>query len=207
MFKTATVWIALCFSLLCSNAQAYSILVFGDSLSAAYGIPVEQGWVSLLRARLAQRNIEVLNYSISGETTSGGVERISQALSDNTPEIVILELGANDALQGKEISYMRQNLATMIQSAQEIGAEVLLLGMNIPPNYGRAYAESFHQTYLDLAEEYQTAIVPFFLEPVALNFDMFQADGRHPTAEAQPLILDHVWPELSTMIPTSQIPD
>ena len=184
-----------------ANAQAYTVLVWGDSLSAAYRIPVEQGWVALLGERLAGRNIQVVNRSISGETTYGGSARMPQSLADIHPDLLILELGANDGLRGLDLGLMRQNLATIIQLAHDNDAEVLLLGMKIPPNYGRAYADSFHGVYLDLAAQYHIALVPFFLETVALNHDLMQRDGFHPTATAQAEILDHVWPVLSLQLP------
>ena len=183
------------------QAQSYTILVWGDSLSSAYRIPVDQGWVALLGERVSDRNIKVVNGSIPGEVTYGGVERISQALKTSKPDLVVLALGSNDGLQGLDIGQMRENLENMIQAARDADAAVLLIGMMIPPNYGKQYANNFHNTYLELAETYKIELVPFFLEPVALDFDFMQADGYHPTAAAQPLLLDHVWPVLNAMIP------
>lgn len=191
----------LILSVLSQPARAYTILVWGDSLSAGYGVPADQNWVSLLQERVRDRGIGVVNRSISGETTYGGVKRISQGLVEVNPDLVILELGANDALRGKDTSLMRQNLETMIQSSQDAGADVLLLGMKIPPNFGRTYANAFHQTYIELAQQHDTDIVPFMLEPIALDFDMFQPDGSHPVAAAQPVILDHIWEVLGPMLP------
>ena len=183
------------------QAQSYTILVWGDSLSSAYRIPVEQGWVALLGERVSNRNVKVVNGSIPGEVTYGGVERISQALETSNPDLLVLALGSNDGLQGLDVTEMRENLAGIIQAALNTDAEVLLLGMMIPPNYGKQYANSFHNVYLELAETYKIAVIPFFLEPVALDFDMMQADGYHPTTAAQPLLLDHVWPVLNEIIP------
>ncbi len=183
------------------QAQSYTILVWGDSLSSAYRIPVDQGWVALLGERVSDRNIKVVNGSIPGEVTYGGVERISQALKTSKPDLVVLALGSNDGLQGLDVGQMRENLENMIQAARDADAAVLLIGMMIPPNYGKQYANNFHNTYLELAETYKIELVPFFLEPVALDFDFMQADGYHPTAAAQPLLLDHVWPVLNAMIP------
>ncbi len=183
------------------QAQSYTILVWGDSLSSAYRIPVDQGWVALLGERVSDRNIKVVNGSIPGEITYGGVERISQALASNNPDLLVLALGSNDGLQGLDVGQMRDNLTSMIQTARNADTEVLLLGMMIPPNYGKQYANSFHNVYLELAETYKIELVPFFLEPVALDFDLIQPDGYHPKAIAQPLLLDHVWPALNAMIP------
>jgi acyl-CoA thioesterase-1 len=182
------------------QAQSYTILVWGDSLSSAYRIPVDQGWAALLGERVSDRNIEVVNGSIPGEVTYGGVERISQALEDFNPDLLVLALGSNDGLQGLDVGQMRENLAIIIETARNTEAKVLLLGMMIPPNYGKQYANKFHNVYLELAEAYKIELVPFFLEPVALDFDLMQADGYHPTAAAQPLLLDHIWPVLDAMI-------
>jgi acyl-CoA thioesterase-1 len=183
------------------QAQSYTILVWGDSLSSAYRIPVDQGWVALLGERVSDRNIKVVNGSIPGEVTYGGVERLSQALASHGPDLVVIALGSNDGLQGLDIGQMRNNLMTMIETARHSDADVLLLGMMIPPNYGKQYANNFHNVYLELAETYKIELVPFFLEPVALDFDLMQADGYHPVAGAQLLLLDHVWPVLNAMIP------
>ncbi len=184
-----------------AKAQAYTILVWGDSLSAAYGIPTEQGWATLLSKRLASRHIHVANHSISGETTYGGNTRLPQSLTDIQPDLLILELGANDGLRGLDLRLMKQNLATMIQLAHDDDVKVLLLGMKIPPNYGATYANSFHRTYLQLATQYNIPVVPFFLETVAPNNKLMQSDGLHPTASAQTKLLTHVWQELSPLLP------
>lgn len=189
--------------LVCSTAlaQEQRILVMGDSLSAGYGIELREGWVSLLQNRLSGvTDYKVINGSVSGETTGGGLARLPALLKEHQPAIVILELGGNDGLRGHPLPGMRDNLAKMIALSQEAGARVLLLGMQIPPNYGPRYTRLFQQTYTDLAREHQLDFVPFFLEGVAGNPDLMQRDGIHPTAEAQPLMLDKVWEKLSPML-------
>lgn len=176
-----------------------TILVMGDSLSAAYGIEHEQGWVPLLEERLGGQ-ADVVNASISGETTSGGLQRFSAILEKQQPDIVLLELGGNDGLRGLAPNQMRSNLASMIEQSQEVDAQVLLLGIDIPPNYGQAYRDAFTGVYHSLAEEYDVPLLPFLLEGVALNEQLMQEDGIHPTAEAQPMILDNVWPELEPLL-------
>ena len=176
------------------------LLVIGDSLSAAHGIQPEQGWVHLLGQRIATQGYRVINASISGDTTSNGLRRLRKALQRYRPEIVVIELGANDGLRGLSLKAMENNLGSMITAAQEIGAKVLLLGMRIPPNYGKAYTQGFHQIYHDLAARYQISLVPFFLEGVALNRALMQNDGLHPKAVAQPQILENVWVELGGML-------
>ena len=184
-----------------ARTMAFELLVMGDSLSAAYGISVEQGWVSLLADRTKARGVNVINHSIPGETTYGGIERISQVLEDTKPDLVILALGANDGLQGLDMEKTRSNLAEIIKEIKGKGSQTLLFGMKIPPNYGRAYTDQFHQNYLDLAESFDIPIVPFFIETVALDYDLMQLDGYHPNATAQPLILDHIWPALEPLLP------
>lgn len=176
-----------------------TLLVMGDSLSAAYGIEQEQGWVSLLAERL-DGDAQVVNASISGETTSGGAQRFADIIGQRQPDIVLLELGGNDGLRGLPPAQMRANLATMIEQSQQAGAEVLLLGIDIPPNYGQAYRDAFTGVYHSLAQEYELSLVPFLLEDIALNQQLMQSDGIHPTADAQPLILDNVWPALEPML-------
>lgn len=176
-----------------------TVLVWGDSLSAAYGIPVEQGWVSLLQTKLGAE-FQVVNASISGETTSGGLERLPAALVAIKPHYVIIELGANDGLQGKPITVLQDNLDKMIQQAIDAPAEVILIGIHLPPNYGLSYTEKFDQVYKDLADKYKLNFIPFLLEGVATDFNLMQADGLHPTAEAQPKILDHLWPSLEPVL-------
>lgn len=178
--------------------------MLGDSLSASYGLAQESGWVNLLQQRLKQekQTYQVVNASISGETTSGGLYRINALLSQHRPKIVILELGANDGLRGLSLASTRNNLESMIQRAKKTGAKVLLLGMRIPPNYGASYTEQFHQLYAALAKKYHIQYQPFFLEPIAGQRAYFQADGLHPTAAAQKPLLDGVWKVLRPMLHT-----
>lgn len=176
-----------------------TILVWGDSLSAAYGIPVEQGWVNLLQAKLGTE-FQVVNASISGETTSGGLERLPAALAAIKPHYVLLELGANDGLQGKPITVIQDNLKQMIEKTIAAPAQVILIGIHLPPNYGLSYTEKFDQVYKDLAEQHQLSFIPFLLEGVATDFNLMQADGLHPTAEAQAKILEHLWPSLEPVL-------
>lgn len=178
------------------------ILVYGDSLSAAYGIAQQQGWVALLQARLSSQNYgyEVVNASVSGETSSGGLSRLSAALSASKPTVVILELGANDGLRGLPLKAMQANLEQMIKLSQTAGAEVLIIGMQIPPNYGPEYTKSFRQTYPQLSQKHKTALVGFMLEDIAAKPDLIQADGLHPNAQAQPIILQNIWPQLQAML-------
>ncbi|WP_404378023.1 arylesterase [Vreelandella aquamarina] len=176
-----------------------TLLVMGDSLSAAYGIEQEQGWVALLAERL-EDDARVVNASISGETTSGGAQRFAELIGQQPPDIVLLELGGNDGLRGLPPAQMRANLATIIEQSQQADAEVLLLGIDIPPNYGQAYRDAFTSVFHSLADEYDIPLVPFLLEGIALNKQLMQSDGIHPTAEAQPIILDNVWPALETLL-------
>lgn len=177
------------------------ILVMGDSLSAGYGIQLEEGWVSLLQDRIqSQYPHRVINASVSGETTGGGLARLPALLQEHQPQIVILELGGNDGLRGHPVNVMRNNLQQMIKLSKAADAKVLLLGMHIPPNYGPRYTKVFHQTYSDLAKEHDVAFVPFFLDQVAGNPELMQRDGIHPTAEAQSIMLNHVWPLLETLL-------
>lgn len=176
------------------------LLVVGDSLSAAYGMMLEQSWVHLLAQRLKERGYQVINASISGDTTGSGQRRLTKVLQEYQPKIVVLELGANDGLRGLSLKQMQNNLAGMIKESQEMGAKVLLLGMRIPSNYGKAYTQHFHQIYQDLAAAYQVSFVPFFLEGVALNRTLIQNDGLHLTATAQSQLLENVWIELERML-------
>lgn len=184
---------------------AQNILVLGDSLSASYGLAQERGWVSLLQLRLAneKKSYRVVNASISGETTSGGLYRIDALLANHRPAIVVLELGANDGLRGLSVEQTRNNLDHMIRRAKKSGAKVLLIGMRIPPNYGPTYVEPFHQLFETLAKKHRIARVPFLLAPIAGKREYFQADGLHPTAEAQVLMLDTVWSVLQPMLRAS----
>jgi acyl-CoA thioesterase I len=183
-------------------ASDRTILVFGDSLSAAHGIRPEQGWVALLDARLKAQGYgyEVVNASVSGETSSGGVERLPRALKLHQPGTVILELGANDGLRGLPLTATRDNLAQMVRLAQASGARVLLIGIRIPPNYGPRYTEEFARVFPDLANQYHLPLVPFLLAGVALDPDLMQEDGMHPNARGQPRLLDNVWPYLKPLL-------
>ena len=185
-----------------AHADAPVILVLGDSLSAAYGIPVAQGWVSLLQDRLAERGYphRVVNASISGDTTSGGLSRLPAALEQHHPTLVILELGANDGLRGQPPMVMSHNLARLIEQVQQTGARVLLAEMRIPPNYGPLYTQKFQATFGEVAKRYDIPLIPFLLEGVAGNPALIQDDGLHPRAEAQPRVLDNVWPALEPLL-------
>jgi acyl-CoA thioesterase I len=179
-----------------------TVLVFGDSLSAAYGISPEQGWVALLTQRLQQQGYgyQIVNASVSGETTSGGVERLPRALQLHHPQLVILELGGNDGLRGLPLTDARDNLARMVQLSQQAGARVLLVGIRIPPNYGPRYTDGFARMYPELASQYHLSLVPFLLEKVALNPARMQEDGVHPNASGEPPVLDNVWPYLQPLL-------
>ena len=187
------------------SPSTQTVLVFGDSLSASYGVPQGQGWVALLETKLAQKqssktSCKVVNASISGETTSGGLARFSAALTTHQPNIVILELGANDGLRGLPITEMQTNLSQMITQAKTVNAKVLLLGMHIPPNYGLKYSKNFSASYTNLAKQHNIALVPFLLEGVAGKPELIQADGLHPIAAAQPKLLENVWSTLEKML-------
>lgn len=179
-----------------------TILVFGDSISAGYGIKAGEGWAALLQKRLASQGYgyRVVNASVSGETTSGGSARLPRALELHKPRVLVLELGANDGLRGLPLDVSRSSLAAMIELAQANDAKVLLLGMRIPPNYGPRYAEGFAHLYVELAMKYKVPLVPFFMEKVALRSDLMQSDGLHPTAAAQLLLLDTAWPALRPLL-------
>ena len=190
-------------ALVATGAQAaQTIVVFGDSLSAAYGIQPNTGWVVLLDNKLQQQNsdVKVINASISGETTSGGLSRFNQMLNTHKPDIIVLELGANDGLRGLSLSEMQSNLNSMISKAKAANATVMLLGMKIPPNYGIQYTQKFSAVYSSLAAKYQLNLVPFFLDGVAGNPSLILDDGLHPTAAAQPQLLENIWPTLKTLL-------
>ena len=179
-----------------------TVLVMGDSLSAAYGVPPGRSWVDLLDKRLQSNGAatRVVNASVSGETTQGGITRIDDALARHAPDVVILELGGNDALRGLPLERTRENLAEMIRRSRAAGARVLLLGMQIPPNYGPEYTRAFEALYAELHRELEVPWVPFFLEGVALEPELMQDDGIHPTPEAQPRLLENVWPALEPLL-------
>jgi len=174
----------------------------GDSISAAYGIQTEQGWVSLLGESLKRLEspYQVVNGSISGETTAGGLARLPKALETHDPAVVIIELGGNDGLRGYPTDVVRDNLTKMVELSLAGNREVLLVGMEIPPNYGPRYTRAFHDVYASVAEETGVPLVPFFLEKVALEPGLMQADGIHPTAEAQPLLLETLWDYLEPLL-------
>lgn len=180
-------------------ARAATILVMGDSLSAGYGIDPRDGWVALLAERLGEDH-RVINASVSGETSRGGLDRLPALLDEHAPDLVLIELGANDGLRGYPVPRITTNLSRMIELSQRAGAEVILLGIQLPPNLGARYTEPFFQQYADLAEQFGLSYLPFLLEGVALNDALMQADGLHPTAEAQPLVLNNVWPLVNTAL-------
>lgn len=183
-------------------ADRPTLLVLGDSLSAAHGIPLESGWVALLTDRLERRDPpwQVVNASIGGETTRGGLSRLPALLQRHDPEVVLLALGGNDGLRGISPEEARENLASLVHTARKAGARVLLVGIRVPPNLGRRYAERFHGIYHQLADALNLPLVPFLLEGVALEEDLMQPDGIHPTAQAQPRMLDTVWPTLKPLL-------
>lgn len=183
-------------------APKQTVLIFGDSLSAAYGIPKEQGWVNLVAQRIKDNQLpyEVANASISGETTAGGLSRLPAALKQFKPSIVVIELGANDGLRGLPLDAMKNNLEKMIQASKQAGAQVVLLGMLIPPNYGPKYTNGFKVAFLDLSEKYKTPFVPFFLDGVSGHADLVIEDGLHPNVNAQPKILENVWPTVKPLL-------
>ena len=175
------------------SAKETSVLVMGDSLSAGYGIDITQGWVALLEAEMAAKHqLKWINASVSGETTSGGKARLDQLMKTHQPDYVILELGGNDGLRGQPLNLIRNNLQSMIDSIQQQKAKILLIGMQIPPNYGARYTESFSNIYVELAENNNLLLVPFLLEGIATNPSLMQKDGIHPTAEGQPLVMENV---------------
>ncbi len=179
--------------------SAKTVLVVGDSLSAAYNMPLDAGWVQLLHQRIQPAHI-VVNASISGDTSAGGLSRIGHSLKQHKPDIVILELGANDGLRGLPLQQMKNNLASMIRLSQLSGAEVILAGMELPPNYGPAYNQKFRRIYSELDEEHKIRLVPFILARVAGKDQFIQADGLHPNESAQPLIMENVWPHLEKLL-------
>jgi acyl-CoA thioesterase-1 len=181
---------------------AAKIVVVGDSLSAAYGIDRRRGWVTLLQQRLRDRGLdyEVVNASITGDTSRGGLSRLPATLERERPAVLVIALGGNDGLRGLAPEQTADNLRRMIEQGRGVGARVLLLGIKLPSNYGRTFGEKFHRVYLDLAREQQVALVPFFLEGVAETRELMQPDGIHPGAAAQPRILDNVWSALEPLL-------
>jgi acyl-CoA thioesterase-1 len=179
-----------------------TLMVYGDSLSAAYGIQESDGWVNLLSHKLTSENypVQVVNASVSGETTTGGLSRLPSMLATYTPDVFILELGGNDGLRGIPLSNIRENLAEMVQLAQQSGAQVILAGIQIPPNYGPRYTEPFFQQFAEIAEEFDLPLVPFLIDGIPQQPGLMQNDGIHPVAEAQGMILDNVWPVLQPVL-------
>ena len=199
------VFAILCMALLNSPtvmAQSSKLLIVGDSLSAEYGLPRGTGWVKLLEDRLRKdySSWQVVNASISGETTAGGQTRLPLLLKTHQPKVVVIELGANDALRGLQLPATEQNLRKMIQASKQTGAKVLLLGMRIPPNYGQDYTNKFFAIYGKLAVAEQVELLPFFLDRVATRMDLFQADRIHPNVTAQSIMLENVWPKLEPLL-------
>ena len=183
-------------------AFAGTVLVVGDSISAAFGMDTREGWVALLEERLVEQGFDqrVVNASISGDTSAGGVARLPTLLTEHQPELVIIELGGNDGLRGQPPAQLQQNLAAMVQQSQKMGAKVLILGMQLPPNYGVRYTTAFAAVFATVAQQYATPLVPFVLEGVGGVPAMMQSDGIHPTAQAQPKLLDNVWPTLKPLL-------
>jgi len=189
----------------CANeafAENPKILVYGDSLSASYGVAKQQGWVSFLQKKLInhQYKYDVINASISGETTSGGLTRLASTLTRTKPSIIILELGANDGLRGLPVKDMTNNLSNMIAQSKKANVKVILVGMKIPPNYGPKYTESFSKAYPQLSQQHKVSLVPFMLENIAAKPNLIQDDGLHPNALGQPMMLDNIWPKLQLML-------
>jgi acyl-CoA thioesterase I len=194
---------ALLFSFAAASSHAQrTVMVFGDSLSAAYGLATTQGWVSLLGERIARDKLawNVVNASVSGETTAGGLRRLPEDLRRHRPSLVVIALGANDGLRGQPLAAARANLEEMIRLARAARAEPVLVGLMIPPNYGIDYAREFHELFTQVARKSRVSLVPFLLDGFADRRELFQADQFHPTAAAQPLMLDNVWPVVEPLL-------
>ncbi len=190
--------VVLCLSVNANTLHAKTVLILGDSLSAAYGINPKQGWVELLKTQLPDYNI--VNASISGETTSGGLKRLPELLATHNPSTVIVELGANDGLRGQPLTLLHNNLTSIINQSHAINANVGIIEMYVPPNYGRRYSDRFNQTFHQLAEQDNVTLIPFFLHNVSVDPSLIQADGLHPTAAAQPIMLNNVLPYINTIV-------
>lgn len=185
-----------------TTAATTKILVMGDSLSAGYGIDIQKGWVNLLEKEITKKHaVQIINASVSGETSSGGNTRLPALLAEHKPDIVILELGGNDGLRGQPLKLLEKNLQAMIDASKKVDAQVLLAGMQIPPNYGARYSNQFKALYPKLAEQNKLGLIPFLLEGIGGNETLVQRDGIHPTAEAQPIIVKNVLPELEKLLP------
>lgn len=182
--------------------HAKTVLIVGDSLSAGYGLVAGEEWPALMQKRLAQKypKYNIVNASLSGETSTGGLARFAALLKQHPAEMVIIELGANDGLRGQSLTQLHSNLASMIEQAQATSAKVLLLGMLVPPNYGKRYSNAFQKVYTDLQKQYQVAFVPFFLDGIAGDEDLLLSDNLHPNAEAQPLILENIWQSVEDLL-------
>ena len=193
---------ALALMCMAQNAAAGTILIVGDSISAGFGLDTRLGWVSLLEQRLEREGHDdrVVNASISGDTSAGGQARLPALLTEHKPDVVIVELGGNDGLRGQPPAQLQQNLALMIQQSRDSGAKVLLLGMQIPPNYGKRYVEAFAKVFGDVAQKEKVPFVPFFLEGVGGHPELMQADGLHPAVAAQDKLLENVWPTLKPLL-------
>jgi acyl-CoA thioesterase-1 len=197
------VWLSfICLGWAAHAAHGKTVLVYGDSLSSAYGMPEQSGWVALLAQRLKRErpDYSVANASISGETTAGGLARIGPALERHRPAIVILELGGNDGLRGLPVAEMKKNLSAMVARAQKAGARVLLVGMRVPPNYGEAYTRAFERAFGEVAAERKVALLPFLFEGFGEKMEMFQPDRIHPNEAAQPAMLKNVWQALAPLL-------
>jgi acyl-CoA thioesterase-1 len=201
MYKLYSLFLLLSLGLM-QNVNSQTILVFGDSLSAAYKLDPADGWVNLLQNRAHQQKLGLsfVNASITGETTRGGLSRFKQALEKHHPHIVILELGANDGLRGFPPKVIQENLDRIITMTQKKQAKLLLVGIYLPPNYGKRYTEMFHNIYINLAKQHDLALLPFLLEGIGTNRSLMQEDGLHPTASAQPLIANTVWAKLLPLL-------
>ena len=197
-------WMGCCLGLLllAQEAAAGTVLVVGDSISAALGLETSQGWVSLLQKKLDSERLDhrVVNASISGDTSAGGAARLPALLGEHKPEVVIVELGGNDGLRGQPPAQLQQNLASMVEQSRQVGAKVLVLGMRLPPNYGKRYTDAFARVFSDVAKEQQVPLAPFFLEGVGGVEGIMQADGIHPAAGAQQKLLENVWPSLQPLL-------
>ena len=202
MPRATRTFLACLFICLSSGAWGKTILVYGDSLSAAYGFAEKRGWVAQLAERLERKGLDysVVNASISGETSSGGLQRLAKVLAQHKPAVVVLELGANDGLRGLPVAQMRNNLSAMIQQAQKAGARVVLVGIRMPPNYGPDYTRAFESAFAEVAKRHRTALVPFLFEGMGDDFAKFQPDRIHPSEDAQPILLENVWKALRPLL-------
>lgn len=199
----STVFLLLWLAAGLAQANQGTLLIMGDSLSAAYGVPTERAWVALLKYRLESEGLgdwQVVNASISGETTDGGARRLPDLLAQHQPDVVVIELGGNDGLRGFPPPVIKRNLQSMIDNSLDAGADALLVGIQIPPNYGERYTRMFADIYPTLSEQHELPLVPFFLDGIYNQQGMMQGDGIHPTAEAQPRLLDNVWPHLAPLL-------